>query len=119
MSWRNGPRVSDVDIVMRCDRAYFRDLSRLTPAERTKYEAASGGTVEYPFQTFKADVIKILKGKFGNDVDTSHKKAIKIKANGNRRRADVLVCQDFRKYKTLTGYPSDYDTGVAFLMTEG
>src|ERR1700722_6911630 len=110
---------SDVDIVAQCDRAFFYDLSALTPMQQAMFSSTSGGTVSYPFQTFRADVIKILQSKFGNDVDTSHKKAIKIKANGNRRGADVLVCQDFRKYKTLTGYPSDYDTGVAFLMTEG
>src|SRR5215475_3793114 len=41
---------SDVDIVMQCDRAYFRDLSRLTVAERAAYEAGAGGEPEYPFQ---------------------------------------------------------------------
>ena len=54
---------SDVDVVMLCDRAYFRDLSRLTPTERAAYEAAAGGVPDYPFKTFKADVIQILKKK--------------------------------------------------------
>jgi hypothetical protein len=88
---------------MHCDRAYFRDISRLTPAENAAYVGATGGNAAYTFQTFKADVIKSLKAKFGNDVDTSHKKAIKISANGNRRSADVLVCQDFRRYLKYTG----------------
>jgi hypothetical protein len=110
---------SDVDIVMRSDRAYFRDLSRLTAAGLAAYNAANaGGTVNYSFQTFKADVIKVLKGKFGNDVDTSNKKAIKIKANGNRRGADVLVCQDFRRYLKYTGSTDDFATGIGFLMTD-
>jgi len=34
---------SDVDIVMLCDRAYFRDLSRLTAIESAAYYAAAGG----------------------------------------------------------------------------
>lgn len=110
---------SDVDIVAQCDRAYFYDLTRLAPAEQAAYNAGSGGKPDYPFQTFREDVIKILKGKFGNDVDTSHKKAIKIKANGNRRGADVLVCQDFRRYLKYTGSPSDYNKGIAFLTTDG
>jgi hypothetical protein len=111
---------SDVDVVMRCDRAYFRDLSRLASSELAAYEAATGSSVvTYPFHTFKADVIRVLKGKFGNDVDTSSKKAIKIKANGNRRSADVLVCQDFRRYLKYTGLKGDYVTGVGFLTTEG
>jgi hypothetical protein len=78
-----------------------------------------GGNAAYTFQTFKADVIKSLKAKFGNDVDTSHKKAIKISANGNRRSADVLVCQDFRRYLKYTGSKDDYATGVGFLTTDG
>jgi hypothetical protein len=109
---------SDVDIVMRGDRAYFRDLSRLTPIEKAAYEASAGGTSDYPFKTFKADVIKILKKNFGADVDTSNKKAVKIKASGNRRSADVLVCEDFRRYEKYTGSRGDYTLGVGFLTSD-
>lgn len=109
---------SDVDIVLQSDASYFRDLTRLTPMQVAMYEAASGGAPSYPFQTFRTDVIKILQNKFGTDLDTTHKKALKIKANGNRRGADVLVCQDFRRYTTYTGKDSDYLTGVGFLTTD-
>lgn len=109
---------SDVDMVIRSDAAYFRDLSRLTPMQQAMYEAGNSGVPGYPFQTFKADVIKVLKDKFGTDLDLTHKKALKIKANGNRRGADVLVCQDFRRYTTYTGNDSDYLTGVGFLTTD-
>jgi hypothetical protein len=110
---------SDVDIVMLCDRAYFRELSRLTALERAAYDAAAGGAPSYPFATFKADVIQILKKKFGADVDTSIKKAVKIKANGSRRSADVSVCQEFRRYSKYTGSRADYTVGVGFLTTDG
>jgi hypothetical protein len=110
---------SDVDIVILCDRSYFRDLSRLTPTELAAYEAVtSSGTPAYPFATFKADVIKILNGKFGADVDTNSKKALKIKANGGRRSADVLVCQEFRRYQKYTGAREDYTLGVGFLTLD-
>jgi hypothetical protein len=109
---------SDVGIVMLCDRTYFRDLSRLSPLERAAYEAAAGGTPEYPFATFKADVIQVLKKQFGADVDTSGKKAVKIRANGNRRSADVLICQEFRRYSEYTGARDDYTVGVGFLATD-
>lgn len=110
---------SDVDIVMLGDRAYFRDLSRLTAIESAAYDAAAGGASSYPFATFKADVIQILKKKFGADVDTSSKKAVKIKANGNRRSADVLICEEFRRYSKYTGSRDDYTVGVGFLTTDG
>jgi hypothetical protein len=110
---------SDVDIVAQSDRAYFFDITRLNPQELATYSAVPTGIVTYPFQTFRNDVIKVLRDNFGNDVDTSHKKAIKIKANDNRRGADVLVCQDFRRYRTFTGSAKDYDEGIAFLTTDG
>jgi hypothetical protein len=110
---------SDVDIVMLCDRAYFRDLSRLAALERVAYDAAAGGAPSYPFATFKADVIQILTKKFGADVDTSSKKAVKIKAKGNRRSADVLICEEFRRYSKYTGSRDEYTVGVGFLTTDG
>jgi Nucleotidyltransferase domain len=110
---------SDVDIVMLCDRAYFRDLSRLTVFERNAYFAAGNEPASYPYASFKADVIQVLKKKFGTDVDTSSKKAVKIKANGNRRSADVLICQEFRRYAKYTGSRDDYTVGVGFLTTDG
>jgi hypothetical protein len=108
---------SDVDIVMQSERAHFRDLSRLTAGEKAAYEAAAGSAPSYPFASFKADVIRVLKKQFGADVDTSGKKAVKIKTNGNRRSADVLICQDFRRYLKYTG-SNDYTTGVGFLATD-
>jgi hypothetical protein len=42
---------SDVDIVMLCDKAYFRDLSRLSPLEKAAYDAGAGGAPSYPFAT--------------------------------------------------------------------
>ena len=110
---------SDVDIVMRSDRAYFRDLSRLTPAQTASYSAGNGGTPDYSHSAFRADVIKVLKAKFGADVDTTNKKAVKIKANGGRRGADVLICQDHRRYLRYSGRPDDYVKGIGFLTTDG
>jgi len=110
---------SDVDIVIQSDQSYFRDLTRLTPTELASYNAGTGAQPTYPFETFKADVIRVLKKSFGDDVDTSGKKSIKIKPNGNRRSADVVACQDFRRYMKHTGSSNDYIAGIGFLTTEG
>jgi hypothetical protein len=112
-------RDSDVDIVVQSDQAYFRDLSRLSPQQKTEYLAAAGGPPDYPFAVFKADVIKVLKQKFGVDVDTSGTKAVKIKASGNRRSADVLISQDFRRYTKYTGSKDDYIEGIGFETSDG
>lgn len=109
---------SDVDIVIRSDREYFWDVSRLSTSELIAYRSSIGGANSYPFATFKADVIKVLNKNFPVDVDTSGEKAVKIKTNGNRRSADVLICQNFRRYLKYTGLSDDYEPyGVGFATT--
>jgi hypothetical protein len=86
---------SDVDIVALNDQAFFFDISRLAPLQLAAFSGASNGPAIYPFRTFRDDVIKVLKDKFGNDIDASHKKAIKIKANGKSARRRRSSLSDF------------------------
>jgi len=109
---------NDVDIVMLCDKSYFRDLSQLSPADLATYKADEG-VPSYPFAKFKADVIQVLKNRFGTDVDTSGSKAVRIKANSGRRNTDVLICQEFRRYWKYTGSKDDYTRGIGFLTAGG
>jgi hypothetical protein len=57
-SYKNDTNVygdSDVDIVLCHTGAFFKDLSRLSPADRAAYDAATGGTVQYGYNDFKRD----------------------------------------------------------------
>lgn len=108
---------SDVDIVIRLDSIYYPDLSKLSVDERAAFDAARG-TVTYTLETFKKDVVAILKKRFGSSVKPGNK-AIAIEASGNRRKADVIVAamhKKFHQYPVSTTPPTE---GILFLTDDG
>jgi hypothetical protein len=121
---------SDVDVVIRLDSIFYYDTSALTPVELADFNAGfTLGT--YPYSEYKGHVIAALEKKFGADVKPANR-AIKIKANGARRSADVVVAADFRRYYSklspllqLSGFTSPpigpllYERGICFLNSEG
>ncbi len=109
---------SDVDVVIRLDSLYYRDLSGIPPEDQVTYDKNTSNS-EYSFAKFKTDVTSQLVAKFGADAKAGNK-AIQIKAGGGRRKADVLVCADFRKYLRYKS-PSDnhYVRGVTFWAADG
>lgn len=105
---------SDVDIVMRLDSTFQYDITGLSETERTLFNAAFAGAASYTYGTFKDDVTKRLRAKFGDDVKPGTK-AIKVKANGSRRNVDVVVALEFRRYQNFFSYENQrYVTGVCF-----
>jgi hypothetical protein len=110
---------SDVDVVMKVGSIYYYDLSRLSAAEQASFNSAFGSAT-YSFQEFRRDVIAQLKKKFAPNVDTSGKKAVLVKANGNRRDADVAVCANFRRYyKFVSAANESYAEGICFFTPDG
>lgn len=104
---------SDVDIVIRLDDCFESDLTRLAPAEATAWDAAFA-SASYRYADFKADVLKVLRDAFPNAITTGDK-AFSIKADGNRRKADVLPCVAFRRYYKFNGiYDQSYTEGICF-----
>jgi hypothetical protein len=87
---------SDVDVVIRLDDCFHSDRAGLAPAEAVAWDKAhTNATYYYP--SFKADVLSVLQKAFPNAI-TSGDKAFAIKAEGNRRKADVLPCIAYRRY---------------------
>jgi hypothetical protein len=111
---------SDVDLVIRLDSMFHYDLKALTPAEAAAFEVAHPGTVEYKYRDFQADVIAALdKGLGAADVKPG-KKAVKIKANGSRRNADVVVATEFRRYYSFPGIAgARFERGICFFTSAG
>jgi hypothetical protein len=110
---------SDVDVVIRYDGAFFHDIEERPADEQAKFNAAypNGGT--YPYSDFKEHVQQALKSKFGDSVKPGTK-AIKIKENGNRRNADVIVAFEFRRYYKFKGvYDDNHVTGICFFLSDG
>lgn len=105
---------SDVDIVIRLNSTFQYDISSLPDTQKNAFNIAHAGNASYTYGTFKDDVTKQLKSRFGYDVEAG-KKAIKVKANGSRRNADVVVAMEFRRYQsyfTLTN--QSYFSGICF-----
>lgn len=109
---------SDVDIVIRLDDCFQSDLSDLTEEEKANYKAAFEDAT-YTHVEFKRDVLGVLRAQYGNAVTAGHK-AITIDANGARRKADVIVAIQYRRYSkfsSITG--SAHVEGICFWDSNG
>jgi hypothetical protein len=64
-------------------------------------------------------VLAQLRRKFGQQVDPGDK-AIAIPAGGNRRKADVIVAAQFRRYHRFQSFANaGYTTGICFWNESG
>ena len=105
---------SDVDTVIRLDSIMNSDVSALPPEQQQAYHNAYGSAT-YTFAEFKAGVVTRLTNAFAAANVTSGNKAIKIKANGSRRSADVVACYQHRRYiRFISTSDYEYVPGVIF-----
>jgi hypothetical protein len=107
---------SDVDVVIRTDSIYYYDTSALTPQElqtfNTSFTAAT-----FTYAEYKSQVVQALQKSFGQDAKPGER-AVKIKANGNRRSSDVIVATEFRRYYSGLFGPL-YVPGICFFTSTG
>lgn len=104
---------SDVDIVIRLDDCFQSDLIELTQEEKAAYSSTFHAAT-YTHLDFKRDVLSVLLRQYGNAV-TAGDKAIAVNANGSRRKADVIVAIQFRRYfKFRSLNDSKYAEGICF-----
>ena len=109
---------SDVDIVIRLDDCFQSDLTRLTEEGKAAYKSAFANAT-YTHADFKRDVVSVLSQKYRDSVNVGDK-AITIGANGSRRKADVIVAIQFRRYfKFRSSYDSEYAEGICFWNGKG
>jgi hypothetical protein len=105
-----------VDVVIRLDSIYYYDVAALTAQDLAAFNAAViPGT--YPYADYKAHVVAALQKSFGGAVKPD-KKAIKIKAEGNRRSADVVVATEFCRYYSSPFGPK-CEVGICFFNSSG
>lgn len=109
---------SDIDIVIMLTETFEKDLSRLAPIQQQAFNLAYS-SANYYQSDFKQDVFNILKAKFGKDVSIGEK-AITIEANGNRRKVDVIVANQFRYYSQfMSKTQEEYIEGISFYKKSG
>ena len=105
---------SDVDIVMRLDSIYGYDISDLPPEQQAAFQQASSPAT-YTFAEFKKGVVTRLTNAFGADNVTPGNKAVRIKAGGSRRSADVVVCYQYRRFLRYKSWSDcNYVSGIIF-----
>lgn len=109
---------SDVDVVIQLDDCFQHDLTGLTEEQRNLFRAAIPDAA-YTLADFKRDVLRVLEMAYGRDV-TPGTKAISVAAGGGRRKADVVVAIQFRRYYKFNGiYDQRYDEGICFYSSTG
>jgi hypothetical protein len=108
---------SDVDIVLKHTGAFYHDLSEMPAEKQQAFTKAYGADAAYGYHHFKTDALKWINGLYKDDVDSSGKKAIKVRGNGNRRNADIIICQEFRRYRNFNGIGrEEFAEGMAFYV---
>lgn len=108
-SYKNDTNIrgdSDVDVVAQLNSTFYNNLSE--DQKRT----LGLSPASYSWSNFRADVLKALKDYYGQSQITEGNKSIKIKANNGRLPADVVVCSQYRRYKTVSS--DDYVEGMCF-----
>jgi hypothetical protein len=109
---------SDVDIVIRLDDCFFSDLDALSDEEKVAYKQAFSDAA-YTHVDFKGDVLSVLTDQYGSAVKVGHK-AIAIDSSGSRRKTDVIVATQFRRYfKFQSTSDSEYVEGICFFNAAG
>ncbi len=110
---------SDVDLVIRYDGAFFRDIRSLPIDQLAAYNNSYSGPVGYPYDKFKSHVQAALKSAFGNSVKPGTK-AIRVDGNNSRRSADVVVAFEYRRYhKFNSTWDQNYTKGIGFFDSAG
>lgn len=109
---------SDVDIVIRLDDCFHSDLESLSDDEKAAYKQ-SFSDATYTHSDFKRDVLSVLTTQYGSAVKAGDK-AIAIDANGSRRKSDVIVATQFRRYsKFRSSSDWTYVEGICFFNAAG
>ncbi|HET6879192.1 MAG TPA: nucleotidyltransferase [Pirellulales bacterium] len=109
---------SDVDVVIQLETTFQQDLSALTETAKTAFHKAYANAT-YTYSDFKRDVVAVLTDAYGDNVKAG-KKAIMVPAGSGRRKADVIVAIEYRRYLKFNGtYDEDYIQGIVFYTSTG
>ena len=112
---------SDVDIVLRTRALFHYRIDSLAEYQKTLFKQEYPNIAEYKLPDFRKDVSAWLFHNYAGEIDASSKKALKIRSDGNRRNADVLLVAPYKKYTRYEGRRPEDQTfleGVLFITTD-
>lgn len=96
----------DVDIVIQLNSVYYNNLS-----EEQKRDLRLS-SASYGWNDFRVDVLKALKDYYTSPTISEGNKSIKVEASSGRLPADVVVCAQYRRYRSLNIH--GYVEGMTF-----
>lgn len=109
---------SDVDVVIRFDSIFTYDLSSLPPEQKQVF-AATHGPATYTHVNFREDVLAVLYDRFGAHINPGTK-AVMIEPFHNRRKADVLIATQHRRYsRYVSAADKSFIQGISFHKSDG
>ena len=109
---------SDVDVVIRLDSIFTYDINNLPPDQKIAFQAAHPAAM-YTHTHFRHHVLEVLYNRFGDAV-VPGTKAVKINPLHNRRKTDVLIATQHKKFSSWYGPENDMQiTGISFHKADG
>jgi hypothetical protein len=109
---------SDVDVITRLDSIFTYDINNLPDDQKAAFQAVHPAAV-YTHKHFREHVLEVLTDRFGDDV-VPGTKAVMIKPFHNRRKTDVLIATQHRKYSSYYCLGNETQiTGISFHKLDG
>lgn len=108
---------SDVDVVIRLDSIFTYDIDNL-PVEQQADFKSKHPAATYTHVHFRDHVLEVLTERFGDDV-VPGTKAVLIQPRNNRRKTDVLIATQHRKYSWYAPGNEHQVTGISFHKADG
>lgn len=116
-SYKNSTNIyadSDVDLIVRLDSTFRRNLANLTTTQKQKYKQ-SYSTATYGWEDFQTDVVTTLKNHYGATAVTEDDRAVVLQSDALPLTADIVVCLQYRRYNRFNSKrDQDYDQGIVF-----
>ena len=109
---------SDVDVVIQLKSIFQKDITLLSESEKHEFHSAFSNAT-YGFPEFKKDVLTHLVNRYGQEVKSGNK-AITIPSTICRRKADIIVAIEYRRYLMFTSPKrQSYIEGIHFYDNNG
>jgi len=111
---------SDVDIVLRTRSLFHYNIDALPESQKAEFNRTYPNRAQYDLNAFKKDAVNWLFQNYAGDLDSSGKKALRIKENGARRSADVLLVAPHKRFsRYVSAQEQAFVEGVLFITSNG
>ena len=122
-SYKNDTNIrgdSDVDIVLRTRSLFHYNIDALPESQKAEFNRTYPNRAQYDLNAFKKDAVNWLFQNYAGDLDSSGKKALRIKENGARRSADVLLVAPHKRFsRYVSAQDQAFVEGVLFITSNG